>query len=90
MTIETACGEAGKSMKTYEYYRRSDKVFADKVDRTRLGSALQELCSYRCPRPRLRRVPPEVPPSDYLCPPAEPGRCYRGKGSFLAPSRYEV
>jgi hypothetical protein len=37
MTIETACGEAGKSMKTYEYYRRSDKVFADKVDRTRLG-----------------------------------------------------
>jgi len=24
-------------MKTYEYYRRSDKVFADKVDRTRLG-----------------------------------------------------
>jgi hypothetical protein len=37
MTIEQACASAGKSMKTYEYYRRSDKVFADKVDRTRLG-----------------------------------------------------
>jgi hypothetical protein len=37
MTIEQACGSAGKSMKTYEYYRRTDKVFSDKVDRTRLG-----------------------------------------------------
>ena len=37
MTIEQACASAGKSMKTYEYYRRTDKVFADKVDRTRLG-----------------------------------------------------
>ena len=37
MTIDAACGSAGKSMKTYEYYRRTDKVFADKVDRTRLG-----------------------------------------------------
>jgi hypothetical protein len=37
MTIEQACTSAGKSMKTYEYYRRTDKVFADKVDRTRLG-----------------------------------------------------
>ena len=37
MTIEQACGSAGKSMKTYEYYRRTDKVFCDKVDRTRLG-----------------------------------------------------
>jgi hypothetical protein len=37
MTVEQACASAGKSMKTYEYYRRSDKVFADKVDRTRLG-----------------------------------------------------
>jgi hypothetical protein len=36
-TIEQACGSAGKSMKTYEYYRRTDKVFADKIDRTRLG-----------------------------------------------------
>ena len=36
-TIELACGEAGKSMKTYDYYRRTDKQFADKVDRTRLG-----------------------------------------------------
>jgi hypothetical protein len=37
MTIDAACGSAGKSMKTYEYYRRTDKQFADKVDRTRLG-----------------------------------------------------
>ena len=37
MTIEQACASAGKSMKTYEYYRRTDKVFSDKVDRTRLG-----------------------------------------------------
>ena len=37
MTIEAACGSAGKSIKTYEYYRRTDKQFADKVDRTRLG-----------------------------------------------------
>ena len=37
MTIEAACVSAGKSMKTYEYYRRTDKIFTDKVDRTRLG-----------------------------------------------------
>ena len=37
MTVEAACGSAGKSLKTYEYYRRTDKVFADKMDRTRLG-----------------------------------------------------
>jgi hypothetical protein len=37
MTIEMACKSAGKSIKSYEYYRRTDKVFADKVDRTRLG-----------------------------------------------------
>jgi hypothetical protein len=37
MTIDAACSSAGKSMKTYEYYRRTDKIFADKIDRTRLG-----------------------------------------------------
>ena len=37
MTIEAACKSAGKSIKSYEYYRRTDKVFADKMDRTRLG-----------------------------------------------------
>jgi hypothetical protein len=37
MTIEQACASAGKSIKTYEYYRRTDKVFTDKIDRTRLG-----------------------------------------------------
>ena len=37
MTIEQACLSAGKSMKTYEYYRRTDKIFTDKIDRTRLG-----------------------------------------------------
>ena len=37
MTIDAACASAGKSMKTYEYYRRTDKIFTDKVDRTRLG-----------------------------------------------------
>jgi hypothetical protein len=37
MTVEEACKSAGKSIKSYEYYRRTDKVFADKADRTRLG-----------------------------------------------------
>ena len=37
MTVEQSVASAGKSMKTYEYYRRTDKVFSDKVDRTRLG-----------------------------------------------------
>ena len=37
MTVEAATTSAGKSIKTYEYYRRTDKVFADKIDRTRLG-----------------------------------------------------
>jgi hypothetical protein len=37
MTIEAATAAAGKSYKTYEYYRRTDKVFCDKMDRTRLG-----------------------------------------------------
>ena len=37
LTIEVATAAAGKSYKTYEYYRRTDKVFADKMDRTRLG-----------------------------------------------------
>ncbi len=30
MTIDAACGSAGKSMKTYEYYRRTDKIFAER------------------------------------------------------------
>jgi hypothetical protein len=37
MTIEAATASAGKSIKTYEYYRRTDKIFTDKIDRTRLG-----------------------------------------------------
>ena len=37
LTIEAATAAAGKSYKTYEYYRRTDKVFCDKMDRTRLG-----------------------------------------------------
>ena len=37
MTVEAATASAGKSIKTYEYYRRTDKIFSDKVDRTRLG-----------------------------------------------------
>ena len=37
MTIEAATAAAGKSYKTYEYYRRTDKTFCDKIDRTRLG-----------------------------------------------------
>jgi hypothetical protein len=37
MTVEQACASAGKSVKTWEYYKRTDKVFADKADRTRLG-----------------------------------------------------
>ena len=37
MTVEKACQQAGKSVKTYEYYRRSDKKFLELADRTRLG-----------------------------------------------------
>jgi hypothetical protein len=37
LTVEAATAAAGKSYKTYEYYRRTDKVFCDKMDRTRLG-----------------------------------------------------
>lgn len=38
MTVEDACAQAGKSIKTYEYYRRSDKGFLELADRTRLGA----------------------------------------------------
>ena len=36
-TVEKACADAGKSLKAYEYYRSTDKKFADLADRTRLG-----------------------------------------------------
>ena len=38
ITVEEACKVAGKSVKTYEYYRRSDAAFKSLADRTRLGS----------------------------------------------------
>jgi len=38
LTVEQACGVAGKSVKTYEYYRRSDPKFKSLSDRTRLGA----------------------------------------------------
>ena len=38
VTVEQACKSAGKSIKTYEYYRRSDPAFKSLADRTRLGS----------------------------------------------------
>ena len=38
LTIEEACKVAGKSVKTYEYYRRSDTKFKSLSDRTRLGA----------------------------------------------------
>jgi len=37
-TVELSCRAAGKSIKTYEYYRRSDPAFRNLADRTRLGS----------------------------------------------------
>jgi hypothetical protein len=37
MTVEQAVSSAGRSIKSYEYYRRTDPVWKDKVDRTRLG-----------------------------------------------------
>ena len=45
MTIDAACGSAGKSIKTYEYYRRTDKIFADNIDRPRLGLKDNEFAS---------------------------------------------
>jgi hypothetical protein len=44
-TVESACKKAGRSIKTYEYYRSTDKVFAGQVDRIRgslRGEALAE------------------------------------------------
>ena len=38
LTVEQSCSVAGKSIKSYEYYRRSDPVFKSLVDRTRLGA----------------------------------------------------
>jgi hypothetical protein len=38
LTVEAACQAAGKSIKTYEYYRRSDLNFKNLADRTRLGA----------------------------------------------------
>ncbi len=38
MTVEQACSVAGKSVKTWEYYRRSDPHFKSLADRTRLGA----------------------------------------------------
>ena len=38
MTVEKACAQAGKSIKTYEYYRSSDKGFSALADRARLGA----------------------------------------------------
>ena len=37
-TVEAACSQAGKSIKTYEYYRKTDKGFAALADRARLGA----------------------------------------------------
>ena len=37
LTVEKACQSAGKSLKSYEYYRRTDKDFAAKADRIRQG-----------------------------------------------------
>ena len=36
--MEKACAQAGKSIKTYEYYRSSDKGFSALADRARLGA----------------------------------------------------
>jgi hypothetical protein len=38
MTVEAAVKTAGKSIKSYEYYRRVDPTFKSLADRTRLGS----------------------------------------------------
>jgi len=38
MTVEQACQVAGRTLKSYEYYRRTDPVFKSLADRTRLGA----------------------------------------------------
>jgi len=38
MTVEASVKVAGKSIKAYEYYRRTDAVFKQLADRTRLGA----------------------------------------------------
>ena len=38
MTVEQACKSAGRTLKSYEYYRAKDPVFRSLADRTRLGS----------------------------------------------------
>lgn len=37
-TVEEACRSVGKSMQTYDYYRRTDKEFKDKVDLIRTAT----------------------------------------------------
>ena len=37
MTIEAACASAGKSIKTYEYYRRTDKILQTRLTEHALG-----------------------------------------------------
>ena len=38
LTVEQACQVAGRTLKSYEYYRRTDPVFKSLADRTRLGA----------------------------------------------------
>lgn len=57
-TVEAACKAAGKSMKTYEYYRRTDKVFTDQVERVRgtlRGTALEASGEVGIPFHEFRR-----------------------------------
>ena len=38
LTVDQACKSAGKTLKSYEYYRKTDPVFKSLADRTRLGA----------------------------------------------------
>jgi hypothetical protein len=90
MTIESACAEAGKSMKTYDYYRRTDKIFADKVDRTRLGLKDKNFAEGDVHDLSLRRILRALYEPQGLSAPAEPSRCNRGTRPIVDAPFYEV
>jgi hypothetical protein len=78
LTIEAATAAAGKSYKTYEYYRRTDKIFADKMDRTRLGLKDKNFASSDVHDLTFAEFRQTISPFSYLSTPAKPHRCNRG------------
>jgi hypothetical protein len=89
MTVEQACRAAGRTLKSYEYYRK-DPVFKSLADRTRLGSVEKNFAEetakgldFKTWRLKYLKAT-DLPPSD------EPDRRHRRQRPRLAPSFDEV